>query len=431
MTNNSGTGQYPVLLRFTASSDDLLKKYIVTLVNGIYTVTGDSYLVLFSSGSNGRLRGLEGDNKIEMTSGNLVSSGRELTFVAMPDEGFTVDYWELNGEKLIGYMADTYVVDSLNGQINISVYFKPVTSSINFSAGLNGSITAKFTDGAGQEVLSPVNLDENKSLYLTAVPDEGYVVKQWTLTRNNKSVVQKYDDGKTVYSEEDFILEDMSVPASIIVEFEQERLLNISTAVVNDDGTPAIGSSMTVSGNKYNPSSGRAVNGSTVNFEVIKGDGAMVKEWRLYEGDTFTVLQGNIDTLTIRNLQKDYDIRVVMTNAQYYPVHFEAQDESGNEVTTALVSAMWVKGKDEVQLNNGGSYPGFITIDFETTIPDDYEFVGWKIKFGNEGFTNIPGTDLSYHLDNLNQETTVIVELSKKLLISFEGDSHSRYRSLL
>ena len=92
MTNSSGTGQYPVLLRFTASSEDLLKKYIVTLVNGIYTVTGDSYLVQFSSGSNGRLRGLEGDNKIEMTSGDLISSGRELTFIAMPDEGFTVDY---------------------------------------------------------------------------------------------------------------------------------------------------------------------------------------------------------------------------------------------------------------------------------------------------------------------------------------------------
>ena len=92
MENSSGTGQYPVLLRFTASSEDLLKKYIVTLVNGIYTVTGDSYLVQFSSGSNGRLRGLEGDNKIEMTSGDLISSGRELTFIAMPDEGFTVDY---------------------------------------------------------------------------------------------------------------------------------------------------------------------------------------------------------------------------------------------------------------------------------------------------------------------------------------------------
>ena len=190
MENSSGTGQYPVLLRFTASSEDLLKKYIVTLVNGIYTVTGDSYLVQFSSGSNGRLRALEGDNKIEMTSGDLISSGRELTFIAMPDEGFTVDYWTLNGEKLIGYIANTYVIDSLNDQINISVYFKPVTSNINFSAGLNGSITAKFTDGTGQEVLSPVNLDESKSLYLTAVPNEGYVVKQWILTRNNKSAVK-------------------------------------------------------------------------------------------------------------------------------------------------------------------------------------------------------------------------------------------------
>ena len=60
---------------------------------------------------------------------------------------------------------------------------------------------------------------------------------------------------------------------------------------------------MTVNGNKYSPSTGQAINGSTVNFEVIKGKGAMVGR-RLYEGDTLQCCRETLIPLQLETFKR-------------------------------------------------------------------------------------------------------------------------------
>ena len=130
----------------------------------------DQYTITASAGNNGGI----------VPSGMMVVNyGESQDFNAVPDTGYEVDKWSVDGnETQVG--GNTYTLSNIMANHTVAVTFKVPTNTVTVtaSAGANGGIAP-----SGMVV---VNYGESQDF--NAVPDTGYEVDKWSVDGNETQV---------------------------------------------------------------------------------------------------------------------------------------------------------------------------------------------------------------------------------------------------
>ena len=156
-------------------------------------------------GSGGALQA-EADGE-EIESGDGVEEGTDVLFTAIPDAGYELNEWILNGEVVEDHTGLTLEVTDVSSNIEVSVSFMGIHHLVNFEvAGNNGNLTAEVN---GQEIQTGDEVQEGKDILFTAEPHEGYALKHWTL---NGEVLE--DELELTY------VHQLEAEISLLVEFE-------------------------------------------------------------------------------------------------------------------------------------------------------------------------------------------------------------------
>lgn len=78
----------------------------------VYAGWATSYTVKFNAGANGKLTAkVDGDS---ITTGDTVRVGKSVVFTAIPDSGYIVDGWKVNGTAVSGDIGATYTLSGVS-----------------------------------------------------------------------------------------------------------------------------------------------------------------------------------------------------------------------------------------------------------------------------------------------------------------------------
>jgi len=166
----------------------------------------DKY-VNFSAISSGTMKATINDEEIE--PGQLVEVGSQIVFTANPDTYYEVKEWKHNGMIITNDHPNEYIISSLESFANVTVEFQATHHIVNYSAVNDfGTITATVND---VEIDSEERVLRNSQVVFIAIPDEGYIVKQWKY--NGKNVL----DNDT----NEYIIQTLTADADITVEFQK------------------------------------------------------------------------------------------------------------------------------------------------------------------------------------------------------------------
>lgn len=371
------------------SVNEFKAKYNPTFEEGYFIVEAGVYNVKFEAGSNGSIRGFQGDNKRAFESGAPLLEGTKVTLSATPDENFKVDKWivkDIDGNALsegTDYVidGDDIVIDALTKGIDAKATFEPAAYKLSYEAKANGAIEGNYyKDGSvGSQMTSPETVATGKSVILTAIPNEGYVVKQWTIEKEGADPEVYKEDGK-VYTSDELVLERMDANTKVTVEFEEEAFFNVTAKFVDEGGVESPAGEISIDGLQAN---GTAKKGSKLTFTTDLPDNVIIKEWRLVKGSESTVLQGSKETYKINSVQEDINIEIEVTDFKKVSIEYEVITDDGKPAGDVIKAT-----SEGVDVVNGGTYTAYIPIDFEAVgLPDNYQVDKWTIT--KEGDTTV------------------------------------------
>ncbi len=218
-------GDYPIYVMLEEDSEnirELSKNYAFVLNRGVYCLSQDRVQVNAEAGSNGTIRiryQMNGGQAIEVTSGTYIPKGAKVIVTALPFTGFGIEKWTVNGAEQ-SHTGETYTVDALQQDLMIKATFSYHYSTLEYSAGANGSIQGFYAGGGQLTFASGGRLNQNQSVVLQAVPDEGFVVDHWGIRRETQSGEEtvKAADEMSVYTGNTYNLPIMSSPKSLIFQ---------------------------------------------------------------------------------------------------------------------------------------------------------------------------------------------------------------------
>jgi len=132
-------------------------------------IPAETYAVTFNvAGTAGGLTAEVNDDPI--ASGDEVEEGSDILFTAIPDNGYQIKEWRLNGEVIEDLTALTYTYEDLDQAITVTVEFEvipPQIYTIEATAGDHGSI-----DPAGD-----IEVTHGNNMLFTITPDAGYHIE--------------------------------------------------------------------------------------------------------------------------------------------------------------------------------------------------------------------------------------------------------------
>jgi methyl coenzyme M reductase beta subunit len=219
------------------------------------------YVITPSVGANGTLT----PNTVQ-----VVASGGSLSFSAVPNAGYAMGVWSLDGTT-VQTGGRAYTLSNITANHTVAVTFIVFTPKVTPSAGANGTISPS----AAQTVTY------NTSLTFTATPATGYTVAGWSL---DGTVVQS---GGTTYT-----LSNIIASHTVSVTF------NILTYTV----TPSVGANGTLT-----PTTAKTVTyGSSLAFSAVPNAGYAMGVWSL---DGTTVQTGG-RSYTLSNITANHTVAV-------------------------------------------------------------------------------------------------------------------------
>lgn len=436
LTADAGEGVYVTSLGYRVQDEsadnvsyvpevtEFIQKYDAELQNGQYVVEAGVYTVTFAAGSNGKLQGYQGNDMRAIASGDSLTDGTMLNFVATPNERFKVASWSVQdaGGADVDYKTmgdgDQICISSLKTNLNVRVTFDVSSHQLTFSSSDHGTIRGNYVtdDQVGAEFFSPEEVATGKGFVLTATPDEGYVIERWTIARGG-AAPQEYADEYGAYSGDTLTIGHMDDNMSIQVYFVEECYHYVSTLAVDETGNNAAGCQVLVEGVRED---GSARHGSRVTFTADIPDQMVVKEWRLYLTDTdYVVLQGSSASYVVGSLQYDMRIGIEVAQFKQLKVHYGVVADDGAQLENVVTATS--KG---VAIQDGDACAAYIPIDFAASIPKGYQVGSWSVRKGDgEEEVVVSGKDqLSYALTSLVDETWVTLCLEHQPTLTYEVD---------
>ena len=145
-------------------------------------------------GTNGTLsasasrKNMEGYSKPSFTSGEELHEGSVVALTAVPDSGYRVQEWRVNGDVVqttggVTELGTSLTLENIAEDTEISVQFVEIGDRITVSAGSGGRITSAMVSGSEQleNIEEGFTLAPNAQVVITAQPDAGYEVASWSV----------------------------------------------------------------------------------------------------------------------------------------------------------------------------------------------------------------------------------------------------------
>ena len=154
------------------------------------------FTVTFTAGENGQIVAKNGETII--SSGDPIAFGTELTFTAIPAEGYRVKSWTIDDLESSNTAVTQSIVVKKETTVFVSFEKIPVTMyKITYLYGDGGTLTAKLVNGS--EVASGSELEAGSVILFTATPNKDYKVAKWLV--NDTQVSNKKDQMEVTISE--------------------------------------------------------------------------------------------------------------------------------------------------------------------------------------------------------------------------------------
>lgn len=413
---------------FTNKQAEFFSKYTPTLKSSMVLVKANAYKVTYSNGNNGTLKGYQGDYSTFINSGAQIASGSNVIFTATPAENYQVWKWTVkSGDQELSENTDytlstdkkTLTVSSLQKNLDVQVEFSNQFYKVSAqSNGGNGTVTAAVGD---VPVLTSSVLSGTEVTF-TAAPTNGYVVNQWTVTRDGTSETQTNTDG-SVFSGKELKL-TITANTTVTVTFEETAQYTVSYSAVKQEDYTSVPLNFETTG----LTGGKGEKGSTVTLTAKPSSAMGIAGWQYKtkpDGDwTNTSVTGL--SYTIQNLQSDIWVRALVNDsATPTPVSFSIVNESGKTVEGGTLTAKYTANGAEIQSGNDCTTYSSITFTYEE--PTAYEVVGWKVSWEANGKVNskdVPANrngdskTFTYTIDSLTTKTTVNMVVRPKTTVA-------------
>ncbi|MGP1440882.1 MAG: InlB B-repeat-containing protein, partial [Treponema sp.] len=275
---------------------------------------GNTVVVTFGvDGGNGTLTAsLDGKTNLPDTTKEIKArKGDKITFTATPvmtPKEYVVEGWYNGKDKITGAKKDLRYVHTVAGNADIKVKFEEKTSgggggntaAVTFGVeGVNGSVTASVQDGNSNIAAGTTDVPLNKKITFTAVPSDGYEVKEWK--KGTETIT-----GQTANTYE--FTPTTAEAVTIKVVFKKKTYL-VKVAV---DSASASNGSVTGSagaGKTINATGIQVEHGTTVTFTATPSNNFMVQKWMNGNSEVTAVLTNEKKTLTM-NVTSALDIKV-------------------------------------------------------------------------------------------------------------------------
>ena len=158
------------------------------------------YKVNFSTDENGRIQATYPKNSwdAEITTGEELPEGTQVTFFVTPNEGYKVDKWIVNGvEEMPNEYLPQRLQKILTEDLTVQAVLKklPPKHQITLNHGQGGSITGTFVDpedGYNASFDWQKDIQEGVELTVRATPNPDYMVDKWFY--NNQEVQPTEED---------------------------------------------------------------------------------------------------------------------------------------------------------------------------------------------------------------------------------------------
>ena len=419
---SASAGSYDVGVGYKETyQSDFLSKYMPTIKRGVATVTTDYYTVTYSAGANGTLTANNiTDGSQGFNTGASIKKNSKLLFRATPADGFQVSKWTVKNaagtELTSGFTtgANTLTLNALDCALIVTVEFSNETHLVTFGSDTagNGKVTATQL---GTALVSGNPVVGGSSVTFTATPESGYVVKQWSVAKNNGAAdVQLNPDGVTAYTGTTLTLDDIDADTAVTVTFEEAGdPFQVTYSAVKDQNGSFVEADDVVSFTADGLIDGKALKGSTVNLTATVTPGTAIQKWQIStNGTDWTDVAESVKEYTIYSLQANTQIRVlVTTSSASYPVTFSI---NGGDDSAQLIAAY--NGNN---ISSGTECMAYTTVEFTYTESENYEFVRWDVT-GTTGTAADNGKIHTYTIDSLTANTDVKAVVQKKPQISFD-----------
>ena len=436
-SNPDRTGVFTFVPQWEESehSRRLQSAYSVTLQTNSLRREADAAPVYYqvAATGHGTIFGSYGSNLTNFPSGEHRKQGEQLVFQANPETGYQVSRWLVNGTEVregspyrigatTGSATQTLSIDAFSiardakdGQLKVEVEFANQFSVIRYSAGENGSVTART--GGGSTIANNAKVTYGSSVTFTAVPQDGYMVEKWTVNGTDYT----WPGAGKPYREKELTLSGLDrTEYTVTVSFVTKKTFTAAEPTLTDGkenpvsaGTVAITwarTGETVAAGSVLPQ-GTALtytvtftdtSFNTVNRWEYSTDGEIWKEGG--SGGSFTLY----DTAFGSDSAALY-VRAVVAVANTHRLSWKILGlaaEDGDEATLTASS-------NGTKLTSGGSYAANTPVDFTLTLDGSYDLVSWS-----ENVTPAAG-GRSAKL-KLAADTEVTVTVAKKPVVMIE-----------
>lgn len=200
----------------------------------------------------------------------LRQPGESQTFVAQPDEGYTVDLWQLDGQVVQAGQTG-YTLNDIQASHTVRVSFRMLSFAITADAQAHGTL----------EPHGEIQADWGTSVFFTASPDPGYAVAAWLL------------DGETAQEGgSSYLLSDIKASHDIAVSF----------VFVGYTVTPSAGPHGAI--DPAEPVIKQP--GQSQSFTATPARGFAVKEWRV-DGE---LVQVGGESFLLTDIQRPHTVQV-------------------------------------------------------------------------------------------------------------------------
>ncbi|MFR1634973.1 MAG: InlB B-repeat-containing protein [Oscillospiraceae bacterium] len=436
-SSSGRTGVFTFAPQWKESEDSrrLQSAYSVTLQTNSLRREADAAPVYYqvAATGHGTIFGSYGSNLTNFSSGQNRKQGEPLVFQANPETGYQVSRWLVNGTEVregspyrigatTGSATQTLSIDAFSiardakdGQLKVEVEFANQFSVIRYSAGENGSVTART--GGGSTIANNAKVTYGSSVTFTTVPQSGYMVEKWMVNGTDYT----WPGAGKPYREEELTLSGLDqTEYTVTVSFVTKKTFTAAEPTLTDGqenpvsaGTVAITRARTgetVAAGSVLPQ-GTALtytvtftdtSFNTVNRWEYSTDGEIWKEGG--SGGSFTLY----DTAFGSDSAALY-VRAVVAVANTHRLSWKILGlaaEDGDEATLTASS-------NGTKLTSGGSYAANTPVDFTLTLDGSYDLVSWS-----ENVTPAAG-GRSAKL-KLAADTEVTVTVAKKPVVMIE-----------
>ncbi|MCR5649478.1 MAG: S-layer homology domain-containing protein [Oscillospiraceae bacterium] len=320
-----------------------------------------------------------------LESGAAVAKGTAVTFTAVPDTLAAITSWTVNGEVVENNTGDTLTLGDVQGPVEVVVTFEVPERTVTVTADANGSVnflvngepSDKVTKADDAEVYTLTVLSTD-TVTILAVPNEGYVVKEWSVLTN-----------ATASDAICTVLPDLADAAATVV-FEPVPTYTVTVyanAYENGCGTVE-------GGTKTVPMSGSdtftVTEGGSIAFTAIPDAGSTLYDW-VVEPGTYTDYAVDADEITLKNVVSDLNVIATFRRAK-------------------------------VDLAVGTEGDGTLRADYELTVG--------TVEL-EDGFVSAPGSDTEVTLWSGAKVTVTVTPNAGQFLASFTVNGEEKIGELV